>query len=82
MIDTYKMWTAFALASATLIWYLVAGGMVEVAIPIYDKLEVHWTLTLLGGLSMLLVPAPYVLKRRPVDKEQEYARDKPIKTGQ
>ena len=59
IIDTYESYAASALASVTLIRYVVAGGMVEVAIPFYRNLGVHWTLTILVALSALLVPVPY-----------------------
>ena len=60
IIDSYEAYAASALASVTLIRYVAAGGMVEVAIPMYQKLGVHWTLSLLGFLSLLLVPVPYL----------------------
>lgn len=59
-IDSYERHSASALASATLIRFVAAGGMVEVAIPFYRNLGVHWTLTILGALSALLVPVPYL----------------------
>jgi multidrug resistance protein len=60
IIDAYEVYAASALASVTLIRYVAAGGMVEVAIPFYKRLGVHWTLTILGCLSALLVPVPYL----------------------
>ncbi len=60
IIDSYESYSASALASVTLIRYVAAGGMVEVAIPFYKNLGVHWTLTILGALSALLVPVPYL----------------------
>ena len=60
IIDSYESYSASALASVTLIRYVAAGGMVEVAIPFYRNLGVHWTLTILGALSALLVPVPYL----------------------
>lgn len=59
IIDSYESYSASALASVTLIRYVAAGGMVEVAIPLYERLEVRWTVTLLAALSALLVPVPY-----------------------
>ncbi|KAI9817145.1 MAG: hypothetical protein M1827_001257 [Pycnora praestabilis] len=59
VIDAYESFAASALASVTLIRYVAAGGMVEVAIPMYENLGVHWTLTILGCLSALLAPLPY-----------------------
>lgn len=60
IIDSYEGYSASALASVTLIRYVAAGGMVEVAIPFYKNLGVHWTLTILGCLSALMVPVPYL----------------------
>jgi hypothetical protein len=34
--------------------------MTVVGIPFYENLGVHWTLTILGVISALLVPVPYV----------------------
>ena len=63
LIDAYKVWSASALTSTTVIRYVVAGGTVEVAITFYKNLGVQWTLTILGCLSALLVPVPYVFYR-------------------
>lgn len=40
--------------------YIAAGGMVEVAIPMYQNLGVHYTMTVLGCISVLVTPVPYV----------------------
>lgn len=60
IIDSYEIFAASALASITLIRYVVSGGMIEVAIPMYSKLGVHWTLTIMGAISTLMVPVPYL----------------------
>ena len=60
IIDSYEEYSASALASVTFIRYVAAGGMVEVALPFYENLGVHWTLTIMGALSALLVPVPYL----------------------
>ncbi|TGO12658.1 hypothetical protein BTUL_0084g00160 [Botrytis tulipae] len=60
IIDSYEMYAASALASLTLVRYVAAGGMVEVGIPFYENLGVHWTLTVLGGISAVMVPVPYL----------------------
>ncbi|KAI9841439.1 MAG: hypothetical protein M1837_000715 [Sclerophora amabilis] len=59
LIDAYEVFAASALSSVTLVRYVAAGGIVEVAIPMYSKLGVHWTLTLLGCISAVMVPVPY-----------------------
>jgi len=60
IIDSYETYAASALASVTLIRYVAAGGMTVVGIPFYQNMGVHWTLTILGCISALLVPVPYV----------------------
>lgn len=39
---------------------MAAGGMAVVGIPFYKNMSVHWTLTILGAISLLLVPVPYL----------------------
>ncbi|MCJ1312163.1 hypothetical protein MMC25_005837 [Agyrium rufum] len=60
LIDSYEQFAASALASVTVVRYVAAGGMVEVAIPMYERLGVGVTLSILGGLSAILVPVPYL----------------------
>lgn len=63
IIESYGIYSASALASVTLIRYLAAGGMVVAASPMYENLGVHWALTLLAFLSLLLVPVPFFFYR-------------------
>ena len=60
IIESYEVFAASALASVTLIRYVAAGGMVEVGLPFYNNMGVHWTLTILGGISAVCVPVPYL----------------------
>ena len=43
--------------------YLAAGGMTVAGIPFYKNMGVHWTLTILGCISAIMVPVPYVFYR-------------------
>ncbi|KAL6702406.1 hypothetical protein ACN47E_002189 [Coniothyrium glycines] len=61
IIDSYGDDAAIALASITMMRYMIAGGMVMAARPMYKEIGVHWTMTLLGCIALLLTPAPYVL---------------------
>lgn len=61
IIDSYGEKASIALASVTMMRYLIAGGMVMAARPMYENIGVHWTMTLLGCVAVLLTPAPYVL---------------------
>lgn len=56
--DSYGEHSAIALASITMSRYLIAGGMVMAARPMYEGIGVHWTMTLLGCIAVLLAPAP------------------------
>ncbi|KAF7560169.1 hypothetical protein G7046_g3973 [Stylonectria norvegica] len=58
IIDSYGEHAAIALASITSLRYLIAGGMVMAARPMYEGIGVHWTMTLLGCIAVLLCPAP------------------------
>lgn len=58
IIDSYETDSASALSSITFLRYIVAGGMVIAAQPMYSGIGVHWTLTIMGVLGTLLVPVP------------------------
>jgi hypothetical protein len=60
VIDSYGMYAASALGFMTVSRYIAAGGMTIVGIPFYKNMGVHWTLTILGCISALMVPVPYV----------------------
>jgi hypothetical protein len=57
---TYGCLTSIALNSNTFTRYIVAGIMVEVAPSMWRNLGVHWTLTMLGCISAVLAPIPYI----------------------
>jgi hypothetical protein len=63
IIDSYGEHASIALASVTMMRYMIAGGMVMAARPMYENIGVHWTMTLLGCVAVVLTPAPYVLFR-------------------
>ncbi|KAF3159386.1 hypothetical protein TWF788_003795 [Orbilia oligospora] len=61
IIDSYGDHAAIALASITMVRYLIAGGMTLAARPMYEGIGVKWTLFLLGCLAVLLTPGPVLL---------------------
>ncbi|GAP92446.1 putative benomyl methotrexate resistance protein [Rosellinia necatrix] len=61
IIDCYEMYAASALTFNALIRYIAAGGFTVIGIPLYENLGTHWTLTLLGVVSTLAAPIPFVL---------------------
>ncbi|KIW92087.1 uncharacterized protein Z519_07071 [Cladophialophora bantiana CBS 173.52] len=63
IVDSYTKHSAVALASITMARYLIAGTMVMAARPMYTGIGVHWTMTLLGCIGLLLAPAPLFFRR-------------------
>ncbi|KAF2434347.1 MFS general substrate transporter [Tothia fuscella] len=60
IIDGYADHSAAALSSITMARYIIAGGMVMAARPMYMGIGVHWTMTLLGCVALILAPAPWL----------------------
>ncbi|CAG8083462.1 unnamed protein product [Penicillium olsonii] len=63
IIDSYGIYAASALGFMTVSRYFAAGGMTVVGVPFYKNMGVHWTLTILGCISAIMVPVPYVFYR-------------------
>jgi DHA1 family multidrug resistance protein-like MFS transporter len=63
IIDSYGEHAVVALASITLLRYLIAGGMTMVARQMFENIGVHWTLTLLGLIAAVLTPGPFLLRK-------------------
>ncbi|KAL3464270.1 major facilitator superfamily domain-containing protein [Aspergillus heterothallicus] len=61
VIDSYDAYAASALGFMTVSRYCAAGGMTVVGIPFYSNMGVHYTLTILGCISVVMTPLPYVL---------------------
>ncbi|KAL7807034.1 major facilitator superfamily domain-containing protein [Trichoderma aethiopicum] len=59
LIDTYEMYAASALTMITLVRYVASGGMIEISIPMYENLGVHWALTMLGLIALVFTAVPY-----------------------
>lgn len=60
LIDAYVAHAASALVGVTFVRYILCAGMVPASIPLYHNIGVHWTCTLLGGISLLMAPVPFV----------------------
>lgn len=63
VIDAYEIYAASALGFMTVSRYCAAGGMTVVGIPFYKNVGVQWTLTILGIISAVMVPVPYMFWR-------------------
>lgn len=60
VIDSYAVYAASALSFVTFTRYLAAGGMTVVGIPFYKNMDTHITLTILGAISAVMVPVPFI----------------------
>lgn len=61
IIDAYEIYAASALTFVTMTRYLTAGAMTVAGIPFYKNVGVHWTLTIMGCISLIMTPIPYLL---------------------
>lgn len=59
--DTFEFHAASALSSLQMLRLVAAGVMAIVAEIMYHKLGIGSTLSLLGGISLLFLPVPYLL---------------------
>lgn len=77
MIDVYETCAASALAAVTVLRYCAAGGMTIAGTPLYENLGIHWTLTIMGSISALLVPVPYIFYfyGEQIRSHSEFAQD-------
>lgn len=80
IVDSYRDHSAIALASITMARYLIAGSMTIATRPMYEGIGVHWTMTWLGCIAIILAPAPLLLwKFGPtVRKKSPYAIDEAV----
>jgi len=62
-VDVYLYAAASALAANTIIRSIAAGGLPLFATQMYNALDPRWSFTLLGGVSLLMMPIPFVLHR-------------------
>ncbi|KAJ4485995.1 MFS general substrate transporter [Lentinula aciculospora] len=63
IIDTYLMMAASALAANTVVRSLFGAGFPLFASQMYDKLGPQWASSLLGFISLAMVPIPFVFLR-------------------
>ncbi|KAJ5500327.1 Major facilitator superfamily domain general substrate transporter [Penicillium expansum] len=74
--DAYESHAASALSCLQMSRLVAAGIMRIIAETMYKKLGVSWTLTLLGGISLIFLPVPYLLywKGHKIRSRSRYAR--------
>lgn len=60
VIDSYGSNAASALATLTLVRYLISGGIIHIANPMYKNLGVHWALSLLAFISLIICVMPFI----------------------
>ncbi|KAJ4392433.1 hypothetical protein N0V85_007055 [Neurospora sp. IMI 360204] len=62
IVDSYGVHAASALSTITMLRYIIAGGMAMGTRPLFTLpgFGVKWTMTVLGGVAVVLAPAPFV----------------------
>ena len=63
LIEVYQIYAASALMFGSFSRYMAAGVMTVVGVPMYDKLGIHYTLTILACISSVMAPVPFLLYR-------------------
>ncbi|CEJ61790.1 hypothetical protein PMG11_10308 [Penicillium brasilianum] len=61
--EAFGYHAASALAAVQMLRLVTSGVMVYVSEPMYRKLGIAWTLTLLGAIATVFLPVPYILYR-------------------
>ncbi|KAJ6079779.1 hypothetical protein N7467_009532 [Penicillium canescens] len=74
--DSFELHAASALSSLQVLRLVASGVMAIVSEIMYRDLGVAWTLTVLGGISFVFLPVPFVLywKGPQVRARSRYAR--------
>ncbi|CAI7587555.1 unnamed protein product [Penicillium glandicola] len=74
--DAFEAHVASALSCLQMLRLVAAGVMAVIAELMYRRLGTAWTLTLLGGISLLFLPVPYLLywKGYKIRSQSRYAR--------
>jgi hypothetical protein len=55
---------ASALAADTFLRYLLPAGVPLFSIQMIDRINVHWSLSIIGFISLLLVPIPWIVYKQ------------------
>ena len=64
MIDAYKaLNAASAIAANSLLRYMLAAAFPLFTVQMYNKLGVDWAASLLGFISVAMLPIPWILYR-------------------
>lgn len=66
--QAYGKWSASALASADFERQMFAAVMPLVSIPFFKNLGVDWACTLLGCISVILLPIPFMIYKVSLDR--------------
>ncbi|KAJ5981058.1 hypothetical protein N7481_008356 [Penicillium waksmanii] len=60
VVDSYQTYSASALAGVIFVRNVVGAGFPLFATQMYEKLDYEWASSLLGFISILLVPIPFI----------------------
>ncbi|KAJ5621126.1 hypothetical protein N7510_005110 [Penicillium lagena] len=77
VVDSYQTYSASALAGVILVRNIVGAGFPLFATQMYEKLDYEWASSLLGFISILLVPIPFIFfyKGKAIRLRSPWARE-------
>lgn len=77
VVDSYQTYSASALAGVILVRNVVGAGFPLFATQMYEKLDYEWASSLLGFISILLVPIPFIFfyKGKAIRLRSPWARE-------
>ncbi|KAI1501141.1 MFS general substrate transporter [Biscogniauxia marginata] len=61
IVFVYTVYAGSALSFMTFSRYVIAGALLPASVPWYNNLGPHWTLTIVGILSAIMAPVPFLL---------------------
>jgi hypothetical protein len=60
LIDAYETFAASALVAVTVVRYIASGAFAVIGVPWYQNLGPAYVLTIMGAISAVLAPVPYL----------------------
>lgn len=63
LVDAFTLYSASALAAATILRSLFGAFLPLAGAPLYDKLGLGWGNSTLGFISIIMIPIPFLFIR-------------------
>ena len=59
----YTIYAGSALAFVSFSRYVISGALLPASVPMYQHMTPHWVLTMVGILTIIMAPVPFLLYR-------------------